>query len=57
MDPITMASSTIVTVAQGVGTALTDNLSAILPVLLPVAVALAVVFGALHWLLGSSHRK
>jgi len=52
-----MTTSTVVTILTAGTSAISTNFERILPVILPVAVALAVLFGALHWIYGSARRK
>lgn len=51
-----MASSTVVTIIQSGVTALTDYFSLLLPVILPVAVGIAILFGIWFWIRGSARR-
>jgi len=52
-----MTSSTVVSIFGTATSAISSYFTTLLPVILPVAVGLAVLFGILHWVYGASRRK
>lgn len=50
-----MTTTTVLAIVNGAVTALWDYLSAILPVLIPVAIGLAVLFGGIYFVLRRLH--
>ncbi len=52
-----MTGSTTVTLLNSATSQISDAFSSLLPIVVPVAIALAVLYGVLHWLTGSARRR
>jgi hypothetical protein len=51
-----MTTTTVATILNGAVTALGNTFAAYLPVIIPVAIALAGLFAILYWIRGAAHR-
>lgn len=52
-----MSSSTVATILQGAVDSLGNTLATYLPVIIPVAIALAGLFAILYWIRGAANRR
>lgn len=52
-----MTGSTTVTLLSDATTLVGGAFTDLLPIVVPVAISLAILYGVLHWLLGASRRK